>query len=122
MAWEDFVEDLNVQGIVDDLKSAGQSWMDRHREDIRVVGIEGAEAVLVMAYIETLPSEVLSPDVNIKKMQASAKLLALAARHQKRLDVMRENAKKTVGVAVEKILKHVGGVALKTILGAATMV
>ena len=116
--WDNFIEDLAVDEIAEDLRKASDRWLDDHKADIQEVGSDGAEAILVMAYLKMMPEEIQSPSLNIKKMIASAKLLDLASDHQECVDRLQESAKLIIGEALEKVLKHFVTTTLKSLIGA----
>jgi hypothetical protein len=113
---DSLVEAVDAKSLVDDAVSAGKLWVSEHTSDAVDLGKEGLEAVMVMGIIKSLPSEIEDPDLNIRKMEASQKLLELAAEHEERLDELEASARAAIGKVIRKALGRLASVAMKAAL------
>jgi hypothetical protein len=110
------IDAVDPKSLVDDALSAGKLFAAEHTTDAVALGADGMEAVMVMAIIKELPAEIQDPDLNIRKMEASQKLLELAADHEERLDKLEAEARIAFRKMVRKVLGRIAGVAMKAAL------
>ena len=116
--WNEIENSLDAPAIAEEIRSAGKSWLDDHKEAIEAIGKDAAEAALVMGFLSALPRRVSCPSLNVKKMQASAALLQIAARNQKHVEELKESAEKMASELFESVFRRVVDTAATTLIAA----
>lgn len=116
--WNDIENSLDASAIAEEIRSAGKSWLDDHKEAIEALGKDAAEAALVMGFLSALPRQVSCPSLNVKKMQASAALLKIAARNQRHVEELKESAEKMASELFESVFRRVVDTAATTLIAA----
>jgi hypothetical protein len=110
------VSALDVKSLLDEAQDVGKAWVADNAEEGKDLGKDGLEAVMVMGMIKSFPEEITDPTLNIKKMEASQKLLELAADHEEKLDALEASARAAFGKLFKKAMGRIAGYALKAAL------
>jgi hypothetical protein len=117
----DIVKAVDIQSVLTDVKDAGKLWMQSNASKAALLGKDTLQAVVISATIKSFPASVSDPEINIQKMQAAEKLMALAARHQKELDELEDSAREAINGAIKKAINRIAAAALKAIIFSAVV-
>lgn len=104
------------EGLIEDAEQAGKSWWSEHRDTTAELGKEAVEAFTMMLVLERMPDTAIDPGLNIKKMQAAAKLSELSAEHQEKLNALRDALTKRVAIVLRNAADRIIAIAAKAAL------
>lgn len=116
MDLQDLISSLDYETVLKDVSEAGKSWWEENQSLVQEVGKEGVQAAFTIAALKKFPEVILDPDMNIKKMEAVAKLSELSAEHQEKLNEIIPSIMETIGSVLKKAASRFASVALKAAL------
>lgn len=101
-----------------ELEAAVDVWKAQNAESLKSLPKDLVQAAASLAIIETLSGKQVDPALNIKKMQASAKILGVAANQKEAIDKVKASAKKILGDVAKAFMARLAKAALATFIAA----
>lgn len=110
---KEVADQFGVEDLLGEIAQLGKQWASNNSADVAALGVDGAKAVWVMATLKEFPEEIEDPELNLQKMEASSKLLELAADHEERIDKLEAAARALIKQAVKRFMGRAAKFAMK---------
>lgn len=109
---------FNPEELRAELKAAADVWKAQNADSLKNLPADAVKAAAALAVIEVLGGKQADPSLNIKKMQASAKILEVAADQQEAINKAKESAKKILGDVAKAFMARAAKAALAVFVAA----
>lgn len=102
---EKLKEVFDFSSIVEFIKNSSEEWYNIHKDSLKGIAKADVEAIVILGVIKAIPENVKNPDINVKKMQAAARLLELSAENNEKVKKLQDATDKFIKELINTVLK-----------------